>query len=340
MNIQVCTIVGGLDIVAQQIALAKRPHIVIATPGRLQDHLTSTKGFNLRTIKYLVLDEADRLLDLNFGPVIEKILKVLPKERRTMMFSATMSGSVAKLQRASLVNPVRIDVGSEGVETVETLQQYYVLLPLARKEVGLIVLMRKLAGKSVIIFTNTVHDTVRLTLMLRSMGIAAIPLHSKLSQSTRLGSLNKFRSGGRDVLVATDVAARGLDIPQVDYVVNYGVPMGSKDYIHRVGRTARAGREGKAITFVCQYDVEFLLRIEGVIGTKLMEWVVNPEEMDGIREKVEEVGREVAREMKEQGWGSGSGGGGRKSKRGKRDDMDRDEDDEGLLIGLKKRKRR
>src|SRR5271170_1793896 len=115
MGVRCCVIVGGLDIMAQKVALAKRPHILIATPGRLQDHLESTKGFNLRTLKYLVLDEADRLLDMDFGPVIEKILKVLPKERRTMMFSATMSASVARLQRASLVNPVKVDVGGEGV---------------------------------------------------------------------------------------------------------------------------------------------------------------------------------------------------------------------------------
>lgn len=329
---------------AQKVALAKRPHILIATPGRLQDHLESTKGFHLRTLKYLVLDEADRLLDMDFGPVIEKILKVLPKERRTMMFSATMSSSVARLQRASLVNPVKVDVGGEGVETVETLKQYYVWGPLARKEVNLMVLIRSLVGKSIIIFTNTVNDTVRLTLMLRAMSIAAIPLHSKLSQSTRLGSLNKFRAGGRDVLVATDVAARGLDIPQVDFVINYGVPMGSKDYIHRVGRTARAGRDGKAITFVCQYDVEFLLRIEAVVGTKLEEWVIDSAQADGLREKVEDVGREVAREMKDQGWGTkGSGKPGKKSKRGARDDMDRDEDDDQFHGGIathKSKKRR
>jgi ATP-dependent RNA helicase DDX47/RRP3 len=208
----------------------------------------------------------------------------------------------------------------------------------------LMVLIRSLVGKSIIIFTNTVNDTVRLTLMLRAMSIAAIPLHSKLSQSTRLGSLNKFRAGGRDVLVATDVAARGLDIPQVDFVINYGVPMGSKDYIHRVGRTARAGRDGKAITFVCQYDVEFLLRIEAVVGTKLEEWVIDSAQADGLREKVEDVGREVAREMKDQGWGTkGSGKPGKKSKRGARDDMDRDEDDDQFHGGIathKSKKRR
>ncbi|KAG8829541.1 ribosomal RNA processing protein [Serendipita sp. 399] len=342
MGVRCCVIVGGLDIMAQKVALAKRPHIIVATPGRLQDHLENTKGFSLRTLKYLVLDEADRLLDMDFGPIIDKILKVIPKERRTMLFSATMTTKVKRLQRASLVNPVKVEVSSK-YSTVSTLQQYYVWGPYMRKEVNLIVLVRSLSGKSLIVFTNTVHDTVRLTLMLRSLNIAAIPLHSKLSQSTRLGSLNKFRSGGRQVLIATDVAARGLDIPQVDVVINYGVPQNSKDYIHRVGRTARAGRAGRAITFVTQYDIEFHLRIEEVIGKKMEEWVIPEQEVAMLSEKVEEAGRAAATEMKNMNL-SGVGGSGKKRKRigGSKDDMDRDDDlvEAGMPSGKSKKKRR
>lgn len=324
LGVRCCVIVGGLDIMAQKVALAKRPHVIVATPGRLQDHLENTKGFSLRTLKYLVLDEADRLLDMDFGPIIDKILKVIPKERRTMLFSATMTTKVKRLQRASLVNPVKVEVSSK-YSTVSTLQQYYVLGPHMRKEVNLMVLLRSLSGKSLIVFTNTVNDTIRLTLMLRSLNIAAIPLHSKLSQSTRLGSLNKFRAGGRQVLIATDVAARGLDIPQVDVVVNYGVPQNSKDYIHRVGRTARAGRAGRAVTFVTQYDLEFHLRIEEVIGKKMEEWAIPEQEALLLTEKVEEAGRAAAAEMKDMNLNAN--GGGKKRKRGNtKDDMDRDDD--------------
>ncbi|PVG00493.1 putative DEAD box protein [Serendipita vermifera] len=338
LGVRCCVIVGGLDIMAQKVALAKRPHIVVATPGRLQDHLENTKGFSLRTLKYLVLDEADRLLDMDFGPIIDKILKVIPKERRTMLFSATMTTKVKRLQRASLVNPVKVEVSSK-YSTVSTLQQYYIWGPHMRKEVNLIVLLRSLTGKSLIVFTNTVHDTIRLTLILRSLNIAAIPLHSKLSQSTRLGSLNKFRSGGRQVLIATDVAARGLDIPQVDVVVNYGVPQNSKDYIHRVGRTARAGRSGKAITFVTQYDLEFHLRIEEVIGKKMEQWAIPEQEALLLTEKVEEAGRAAAQEMKEMNLSGG--GNNKKRKRGGKDDMDRDDDtmETGVPTGKMRRKR-
>ncbi|CAG7848306.1 ATP-dependent rRNA helicase RRP3 {ECO:0000305} {ECO:0000250/UniProtKB:P38712} [Serendipita indica DSM 11827] len=333
LGVRCCCIVGGLDIMAQKVALAKRPHIVVATPGRLQDHLENTKGFSLRSLKYLVLDEADRLLDMDFGPIIDKILKVIPKERRTMLFSATMSTKVKRLQRASLVNPVKVEVSSK-YSTVSTLQQYYVFGPHMRKEVNLITLVRSLSGKSIIVFTNTVNDTIRLTLMLRALNIGAIPLHSKLSQSTRLGSLNKFRAGGRQVLIATDVAARGLDIPQVDVVINYGVPQNSKDYIHRVGRTARAGRAGKAITFVTQYDIEFHLRIEEVIGKKMDEWVIPEQEAAMLAEKVEEAGRAAAMEMKDMNLSKGKEG------KRKRDDMDRDDDSVPAGTGVGRKKRR
>lgn len=324
---------------AQKVALAKRPHVIVATPGRLQDHLENTKGFSLRTLQYLVLDEADRLLDMDFGPIIDKILKIIPKERKTMLFSATMTTKVKRLQRASLVNPVKVEVSSK-YSTVETLEQFYVWKPLKRKEVSLVALLRNLTGKSLIVFTNTVNDTIRLTLMLRSLNIAAIPLHSKLSQSTRLASLNKFRSGGRQVLIATDVAARGLDIPLVDIVINYGIPQNSKDYIHRVGRTARAGRAGKAITFITQYDVEFFQRIEQMIGIKMKEWVIAEEDILLLMEKVEEVGRAAAMEMKEMNM-NGTLNGKKRKRVGGKDDMDRDDDMmEAGLPSVKTKKRR
>lgn len=210
-----------------------------------------------------VLDEADRLLDLDFGPVIDKILKVIPREgRRTYLFSATMTTKVAKLQRASLRDPVKLEVSSK-YQTVSTLLQYYLLVPLKHKDLHLVHLLHTLSGLTTIVFVRTVVDAQRLAILLRLLSFPAVPLHGQLSQSARLGALNKFKSGGKSILLATDVASRGLDIPSVDLVVNYDLPTNSKDYIHRVGRTARAGRSGKSVTLVTQYDVELFQRIEG-----------------------------------------------------------------------------
>jgi ATP-dependent RNA helicase DDX47/RRP3 len=210
-----------------------------------KNSLENTKGFSLRTLKYLVMDEADRLLDLDFGPILDKILKVLPRERRTYLFSATMSSKVESLQRASLSNPLRVQISSNKYQTVSTLLQSYLFFPHKHKDVYLVYLLNEFVGQSAIIFTRTVHETQRVAILLRALGFGAIPLHGQLSQSARLGALGKFRSRSRDILVATDVAARGLDIPSVDIVLNYDLPADSKTFIHRIGRTAR-GRHIRA----------------------------------------------------------------------------------------------
>ncbi|KAG5732736.1 ATP-dependent rRNA helicase RRP3 [Termitomyces sp. T112] len=340
MGVRCAVIVGGMDLPAQAIALAKRPHIVVATPGRLIDHLENTKGFSLRSIKFLVLDEADRLLDMDFGPIIDKILKLIPRERTTYLFSATMTSKVAKLQRASLSNPVRVEVNSK-YQTVSTLLQYYLLMPLKDKDAYLVYLANSLAQNSMMIFTRTVHDAQRLSIILRTLGFPAVPLHGQLSQSQRLGALSKFKSGGRKVLVATDVASRGLDIPSVDIVINFDIPTHSKDYIHRVGRTARAGRAGKSITLVTQYDVELIQRIEAVIGKKMDLWPTDAEEIALLKERVNEASRLAITEMKEQAMKGGSGGRKRRREESGRDDRDRDDDvvEAGMPKRAKKGKR-
>ncbi|CAG8571604.1 4194_t:CDS:2 [Ambispora gerdemannii] len=294
IGVRCVVIVGGMDMMAQSIALSKKPHIIIATPGRLQDHLENTKGFGLRTLKYLVMDEADKLLDMDFGPMIDKILKIIPKERHTFLFSATMTTKVAKLQRASLNNPVKVEVSSK-YSTVSTLLQYYLFFPFKHKDCYLIYLCNELAGNSTIIFTRTCNDAQRLALMLRNLGFTAIPLHGQLAQSKRLGSLNKFKAGSRNILVATDVASRGLDIPLVDVVINFDIPANSKDYIHRVGRTARAGRAGKSITLVTQYDVELFQRIEHVIGKQMEAFPIESnDDVLLLQERVSEAQQVVA----------------------------------------------
>ncbi|KAI0034018.1 P-loop containing nucleoside triphosphate hydrolase protein [Vararia minispora EC-137] len=337
IGVRSVVLVGGINETEQAIALAKRPHIVVATPGRLHWHLENTKGFSLRGLKFLILDEADRLLDLDFGPVIDKILKIIPKDRTTYLYSATMTTKVAKLQRASLSNPVRVEVSSK-YSTVSTLLQYYLFIPLSQKDVHLIYLANSLAQNSMMIFTRTVHDAQRLSIILRSLGFPAVPLHGQLSQSQRLGALAKFKSGGRKVLVATDVASRGLDIPSVDIVINFDIPTHSKDYIHRVGRTARAGRSGKSITLVTQYDVELIQRIEAVIEKKMELWPTDKEEVALLRERAEEAGRLAAAELRDQAAAGGKKR--RRDKGGGADDRDRDDDEvEAGMPVMKKGKR-
>ncbi|KAF4278157.1 hypothetical protein CNMCM8689_003870 [Aspergillus fumigatus] len=325
INVRCAVIVGGMDMVSQSIALGKKPHIIVATPGRLLDHLENTKGFSLRTLKYLVMDEADRLLDMDFGPLLDKILKVLPRERRTFLFSATMSSKVESLQRASLSNPLRVSVSSNKYQTVSTLLQSYLFLPHKHKDIYLVYLLNEFVGQSTIIFTRTVHETQRISFLLRSLGFGAIPLHGQLSQSARLGALGKFRSRSRDILVATDVAARGLDIPSVDVVLNFDLPTDSKTYVHRVGRTARAGKSGVAISFVTQYDVEIWLRIEGALGKKLKEYELEKDEVMVLAERVGEAQRQAIMEMKnfdeKRGTKAKKFGKGKRS----RDEMDQEE---------------
>ncbi|KAI9796205.1 MAG: ribosomal RNA processing protein [Piccolia ochrophora] len=335
ISVRCAVIVGGMDMVPQAIALGKKPHIVVATPGRLLDHLENTKGFSLRALKYLVMDEADRLLDLDFGPILDKIFKVLPRERRTYLFSATMTSKVESLQRASLSNPLQVSISTNKYQTVSTLLQSYLFLPHKHKDIYLVYLLNEFAGQSAIVFTRTVNETQRIAILLRSLGFGAIPLHGQLSQSSRLGALGKFRGRSRDILVATDVASRGLDIPSVDIVMNFDLPPDSKTYIHRVGRTARAGKSGRAINLVTQYDVEIWLRIEAALGKKLPEFDADKEVVMMLSERVGEAQRQAIREMKDLHEKRGTrgatlrgrtrgGGPIRGGKRG-RDDMDREE---------------
>jgi len=298
IKVKCCVVVGGVDMVSQSIMLAKKPHIVVATPGRLVDHLENTKGFSLKQLKYLVMDEADRILNLDFEVEVTKILRCIPAERRTMLFSATMTKKVAKLQRASLQDPVKVEVSSK-YQTVDKLKQYYLFIPLKYKEMYLVHILNELAGNSFMIFSSTCSGTVKLALVLRSLGFTAIPLNGQMSQNKRLASLNKFKAKSRSILIATDVASRGLDIPHVDIVVNFDIPTHSKDYIHRVGRTARAGRAGRAVTFVTQYDVELYQRIEHLLGKKLPIYPVEESEVLLLSERVMEANRMAKIELKE-----------------------------------------
>ncbi|CAK5025558.1 unnamed protein product [Meloidogyne enterolobii] len=231
IGLQVSTIVGGIDMSTQTLSLSKRPHVIVATPGRLVDHLENTKGFDLRSVKYLVLDEADRILNMDFELELDKILKVIPNARHTFLFSATMTHK----------KPVRVELSTK-YQTVSTLIQNMLFIPFKYKEAYLVHVLNEKAGNTAIVFCSTCASSVKIALMLRQLSFGAIALHGQMSQPKRLGALNKFKKKDRPILVCTDVASRGLDIPHVDMVLNYDVPTHSKDYVHRVGRTARAGK--------------------------------------------------------------------------------------------------
>ncbi|XP_067933847.1 probable ATP-dependent RNA helicase DDX47 [Watersipora subatra] len=318
IGVKCAVIVGGMDMITQAMALAKKPHIIIATPGRLVDHLENTKGFNLRSLKFLVMDEADRILNMDFEAEVDKILKSIPRERRTYLYSATMTKKVQKLQRASLRDPVKVEVSSK-YQTVDKLQQSYVFIPVKYKDTYLVYILNELAGNSCIIFCATCANTQRVSYMLRNLGLTAIPLNGQMAQAKRLGALNKFKAKARSILIATDVASRGLDIPHIDIVINFDIPTHSKDYIHRVGRTARAGRAGKSITFVTQYDVELFQRIEQLIDKKMPLFKTEEEEVMQLQERVSEAQRIAAMECKEEARAKN------KSKRGAASDSDTEE---------------
>ena len=291
-------IVGGLDLMAQSIALvSKKPHVIIATPGRILHHLENTKGFSLENLKYLVMDEADKLLNMDFEAQLDKILGGLPKNRVTMLFSATMTSKVGKLQRASLQDPVKVEASNKN-DTARNLVQNYVFMPQKYKDCYLVHLINEFAGKTVLIFVITCKQALRSCLILRNLGFDVCTIHGQMSQAKRLGSLNKFKAKDTKILVATDVASRGLDIPAVDIVINYDIPQSHKDYIHRVGRTARAGKSGLAVSLTTQYDVEDYQKIEFNLGKKFDAYPVNKDDVMIFYERVQEAQRIAEHELK------------------------------------------
>ncbi|CCH60152.1 hypothetical protein TBLA_0C03500 [Henningerozyma blattae CBS 6284] len=325
MGVRSVCIVGGMNMMDQARDLMRKPHIIIATPGRLMDHLENTRGFSLRKLKFLVMDEADRLLDLEFGPVLDRILKILPTQgRTTYLFSATMTSKIDKLQRASLTNPVKCAV-SNKYQTVDTLIQTLMVVPGGLKNTYLIYLINEFVGKSIIIFTRTKANAERLSLLSNTLEFDAIALHGDLNQNQRTGALDLFKAGKKSILIATDVAARGLDIPSVDIVINYDIPVDSKSYIHRVGRTARAGRSGKSISLVSQYDLELILRIEDVLGKKLPKENVDRDIILSLRDSVEKTNGEVIMELNRRNKEKQLRGKGRRGRMIAKDNMDKDE---------------
>ncbi|KAF5910033.1 putative ATP-dependent RNA helicase DDX49 [Clarias magur] len=285
LGLRDCIIVGGMDMVTQGLELSRKPHVVVATPGRLADHIRSSGTFDMKRLQFLIMDEADRLLEqgcTDFTKDLEVILSIVPAKRQTLLFSATLTDTLQELKSIALNKPFFWEHKSE-VRTVEELDQRYILTPEKVKDAYLVNLIQKFQDEhddwSIMIFTNTCKNCQILTMMLREFKFPAIALHSMMKQRQRFANLAKFKSNIFKILIATDVAARGLDIPTVQVVINHNTPGLPKIYIHRVGRTARAGRNGVSITLVTQYDIHLVNAIEEQIQAKLKEYPVQEKEV-------------------------------------------------------------
>ncbi|MBI2483287.1 DEAD/DEAH box helicase [Candidatus Uhrbacteria bacterium] len=261
-QVRVTTVIGGASMSRQYQALKAQPNVVIATPGRLLDHL-GQQTVDLRPLQVLVLDEADRMLDMGFAPQINRILAAVPKERQTMLFSATIPPEIAALSRAELRNPVRIEIARSGM-TAEKVAQAVFRVPQTQKTSLLLWLLEEQTGPT-IVFTRTKHRADRIARTLKERGFPVAVLHANRSLSQRMAALEGFKRGTFRVLVATDIAARGIDVVDIAHVVNYDLPHVAEDYVHRVGRTARAERSGHAWSFAGPDEQKQLRDIERLL---------------------------------------------------------------------------
>ncbi len=264
LGIRTAVLIGGDSMEKQKRQIRTNPHVIIATPGRLNDHL-GQRTVKLDQVRILVLDEADHMLDMGFAPQIAEVVKHVPKERQTMLFSATMPSEVIQLATSYLKTPTRVEVAPPGT-AVEKIAQELFFVPHMEKLDLLLKLLGEYSG-SVLVFTRTKFIAKRIALSLRNKGHTAVEIHSNRSLGQRREALSGFKDGRYRVMVATDIAARGIDVTGIEVVINYDLPEKAEDYVHRIGRTARAGREGRAISFATPdqkgnvRDIERLMRI-------------------------------------------------------------------------------
>ena len=270
-DLRTAVVFGGVDIKPQAILLRAGIEILIATPGRLLDHLGS-KTADLSRVQILVLDEADRMLDMGFLPDLQRIINLIPAQRQTLLFSATFSPEIKKLAQTYLRDPVTIEVARQNA-AADTVKQVVHFVKSENKRAAIVAILqnRVKAGhtKQCIIFTNSRLGCARLAIALERDGIKAAAIHGDKSQSERMLTLEAFKSGAIDALVATDVAARGLDIPDMPCVINHELPFSAEDFIHRIGRTGRAGSSGDAIALVDDSEKRLLEDIEKLMKRKL-----------------------------------------------------------------------
>ncbi len=284
---------GGVSINPQMMTLRKGVDILVATPGRLLD-LVQQNALKLDKVETLVLDEADRMMDMGFINDIKKVLKMLPKQRQTLLFSATFSQEIKQLADKLLNQPELIEVAPRNT-TAERITQRVHPVDRNRKRELLSYLIGDGDWRQVLVFTRTKHGANRLTEQLQNDGITAAAIHGNKSQGARTKALSDFKSGKVRTLVATDIAARGIDIDQLPYVVNYELPNVPEDYVHRIGRTGRAEREGVAVSLVCVDEHNFMRSIEKLIKTNVEKVVVDGFEPDpSIRPEPIQLGRQNA----------------------------------------------
>ncbi len=261
------TVIGGASFHNQTQDLRKGAEVVVATPGRLLDHIRSGT-FNLQNVRVAVLDEADRMLDMGFMPDVRRIMKMLPAERQTLMFSATIPVEVERVVNEFMRSPVRVAVDKPR-STATTVKQWLLPITEDQKAALLEALLKEDGVDSVIIFTRTKIRADRVAGWLQRKAVGCVVLHSDLSQNERDRAMAAFREGKHTVLVATDLAARGLDVPEVSHVINYDVPQHPEDYVHRIGRTGRAMTTGDAATLVALEEEKLVPVIEAFIGQEI-----------------------------------------------------------------------
>jgi ATP-dependent RNA helicase DeaD len=271
-RIRVVTLFGGQAIGRQFDELRRRPHVAVVTPGRLLDHM-ERGTVKLDAVRIAVLDEADRMLDMGFLPDVSRILRATPAARQTILFSATMPNAIRAIAEQQMRNPVWIRIAAPS-PTVDTVAQFYVEVAEEDKVRALRRLLRREQIDSALVFRRTQHRADRLARLLERDHRVGV-LHGGMRQSARLAALRAFEERRTPVLIATNVASRGLDLPEISHVINFDMPEDVDTYIHRVGRTARAGRSGTAITFVGQHDIETFDRLKNRLGDALRRHPLN-----------------------------------------------------------------
>jgi ATP-dependent RNA helicase RhlE len=266
-DVKHAVVFGGVKQGPQTDQLKAGVDVLVATPGRLHDLIN--QGFiNLDNIEYFVLDEADRMLDMGFIGDIRRLLPMLPEQRQTLFFSATMPDSIVSLSRSMLTNPRRVEV-TPAASTVDTVEQRIYFVEKPDKKKLLVDVLREEADNTVLVFSRTKHGADNISRLLRKAGIRSEALHGDKTQSQRQRALSEFKAGKIHVMVATDIAARGIDIDQLGMVINYDLPDMAETYVHRIGRTGRAGRAGRALTFCSQDEHMMIHDIQILTGKKL-----------------------------------------------------------------------
>jgi len=263
MRIRCATIFGGVGETPQIEAVRRGVDIIVATPGRLLD-LMGAGHVSLRDVEFAVLDEADRMLDMGFLPQIRRVVKALPKDRQTLLFSATLSPDIERITGEFLRNPETVEIGRRAT-AAETVEQALYPVPKSRKIDLLLHLLRDESLDSVLIFSRTKHGADKIARKLKQAGVNAATIHSNRSQSQRIHALDAFKRGHARVLVATDIASRGIDVEGISHVVNFDFPMHPEDYVHRIGRTGRAAATGDAVSFVTPEDEEYVRLVEKMV---------------------------------------------------------------------------